>query len=128
MIVRPFREEDTDACWALLATEGLLETEMRFQGGITGVLDEGGVRGMFTLELVDGFPHLRHFCVARASRRPALARRLIRSVRAVVRQAGQSQMLVHAKQDRIVRLIRYYFRTASYQRTTEGDSLYLVEV
>ena len=127
MTIRPFRPSDADACWRMLVSEGVRGEDMHFLEGITGILDEEGVRGFFTLEMVDGFPHLRHLCVARAYRRVDRARRLIQAVRTVVCRSGSTQMLVHAKQEHITRLIRYYFRTAAYQRTVEGDSLYLVE-
>ncbi|MFQ5915723.1 MAG: hypothetical protein ACE5JS_21330 [Nitrospinota bacterium] len=99
---------------------------MQFGKGITGVLDEGGVLGFFTLELAEGHAHLRHLCVRRGARTPGRALALIRAARRVVLAVGQSQMLVHAKGERLNRLVRWYFHATPYKQADDGAMLYQV--
>lgn len=127
-MIRHFLPSDSDTCQTLLAAEGISTSEMCFAQGITGVMDQGGVRGFFTLELTDGIPSLRHFCLDRQHRTFTNALRLMRGVREIVRRAGFAQMLVHAKREKLRRLVEWYFRAAPYKQSEDGSSLYLVRV
>lgn len=128
-MIRPATAADLPALVAMLRAEDIPDSEMRVHDGMTAVLDDGGPVGLFTLETIDGWLHLRHFCVARAHRSHAAARQLGRAMCRVARRSGYAEMLVHAKDDRIDRFILYWFRDARpYGRGYTGAALYRVSV
>ena len=131
MTLRPYRPDDAPALAAMLAAEGWPPDGGRFTTGATAVWDEGdGPRGFFTLELLDGWWHLRHFVIARAARsrvgRPALY--LIRSAVRAARTAGASMLLVHAPTASLRRLIERYWHVMPAGPERKGLTPYRIVI
>tara|TARA_R100001086_G_scaffold236263_3_gene159627 strand:+ start:236 stop:667 length:432 start_codon:yes stop_codon:yes gene_type:complete len=130
LTVRPYRPSDAPALRAMMEAEGVREDEMGFGLKSTVVLLRGDeIQGFFTLNISRGYPHLQHFCMAGSHRwDQSGAWRLIRSARRAALFAGYGRMIVHARGNRLTRLVRAYFRAMPYYQAEDGTAFFFVGV
>ena len=116
--MRKYIESDKERLTKMLKSEGI--KNMGFEKHTTWVTDEG----FFTIREEHGFPYLIHFYVDKDKRSINSARKLIKSVRSVVRTG---KMLIHSKKSYLDKFIQYYFKVKPYARENSYN-FYLVEV
>lgn len=75
-------------------------------------------------------PHLNHFLVARKSRTPQNARKLIRGVMKFLKQRGLRNLVVHVPDEhpRLFKFIKYFFKKPLHYFSEQKHKFYLVEV
>jgi hypothetical protein len=113
----------------MLRAEGLDDKDMDFHRSATWVVDEDGVKGFFSLRMEHNMPYLVHFCVKRADRCHALARRLVMAFKNVVKSLGYGKAIINTptENDFLNRLVSRYFKARPY--STDGVvKFYLAEV
>lgn len=130
--LRLMEPKDIPSITKMLEAEGL-QQEGHFhtrKNNFTFILEDemDRIQGFFTLNFVDSYINLQHFCVAREFRTVKMAAKLIRCVRDVVKKLGYNKMIVHGKGERINKVISWYFKTKPYKTAEDGALLYLVMV
>lgn len=82
--------------------------------------------GFISIGMNHGYPHLWHLFLRKEARTPDNARKAIRKVMGIVREKGYDRMILHADNERIKKLIEYYFKAKPYHHDAEW--WYFVEV
>jgi hypothetical protein len=128
-LLRAINEADTQDLSDMLKAEGLKDEEIDLGRSATWVMDEGGIRGFFSIRMEHNIPYLVHFCVKQGERCHELARRLVRYFKSVVRSLGFQKAIVNVKHENtyLQKLVSVYFKTAPYAQDNEV-TFYLVEV
>lgn len=130
--LRLMEPRDIPSITKMLETEGL-EQEKHFhtrKNNFTFILEDemDRIQGFFTLNFINGYIHLQHFCVAREFRSLQVTVKLFKCVRDIVKKIGYSKMIVHCKGERLNKLISWIFRAKPRKVTEDGILLYLVSV
>ncbi len=76
--------------------------------------EDGKLKGFIQINFIRGIPHLHYFYLHKPYRNLSTWRKLSKIFTSIVRELGFDKALIHARNDRQMKLIEYYFRTKPY--------------
>ncbi len=102
------------------------EEKPYFRPENTYVIDDD-IKGFYYFMFEHGFPSLRHFYIKKKYRNAGYARTFIRHYIDMIKSKGYAKTIMHASEEYIDTLIRYYFKKTPYAKVG-ATYYYLIEV
>lgn len=84
--------------------------------------EDGEIKGFIRVDFIDGIPHLEYFYLHKPYRNLDNTRKLIKMFTGIARE-WDDHALIHTRNDKLMILIEYYFKTKPYAVEYDKDNI-----